>query len=94
VQLAYRLHGVELLRDSDIQFTQPDLEVVDRQDLKAGDLVFFGRDQISHVGLYTGGGRFIHATVHRQPIVQISPLDEQHWVTLYRGARRPPDVSL
>ena len=94
VQLAYRIHGVELRRDSDIQFTQPDLEVVNRQELEAGDLVFFGREQISHVGLYIGGGRFIHATPYRRPIVQISPLDEQHWVTLYRGARRPPHVSL
>ena len=45
VQLAYRLHGVELRRDSDIQFTQPDLEVVERQELDAGDLVFFGADK-------------------------------------------------
>jgi cell wall-associated NlpC family hydrolase len=94
VQLAYRLHGVELLRDSHIQFTQPDLKVVDRQDLEAGDLVFFGRQEISHVGLCTGGGSFIHATPYRQPVVQISSLDEQHWVTLYRGARRPRHIPL
>jgi cell wall-associated NlpC family hydrolase len=89
VQLVYHLHGVQLLRDSHIQFTQPDLEVVNRQDLQTGDLVFFGREQITHVGLCIGGGRFIHATVHRRPVVQISPLEEQHWVDLYQGARRP-----
>jgi cell wall-associated NlpC family hydrolase len=94
VQLVYHLHGVQLLRDSHIQFTQPDLKVVDRQDLQAGDLVFFGREQISHVGLCIGGGRFIHATVHQRPIVQISPLEEQHWVDLYRGARRPQRAQL
>jgi cell wall-associated NlpC family hydrolase len=44
--------------------------------------------------LCTGGGRFIHATVHRQPVVQISSLEERHWVTLYRGARRPPGTTL
>jgi cell wall-associated NlpC family hydrolase len=94
VQLAYRLHGVELRRDSHIQFTQPDLEVVGRPDLEPGDLVFFGREEITHVGLCIGGGRFIHATTYQQPVVQISPLDEQHWVTLYQGARRPPRPPL
>lgn len=94
VQLAYHLHGVQLLRDSHIQFTQPDLEVVERQDLEAGDLVFFGQEQITHVGLCIGGGLFIHSTTHRQPIVQISPLDEQYWIDLYRGARRPSRAPL
>lgn len=94
VQLVYHLHGVQLLRDSRIQFTQPDLEVVERQDLQAGDLVFFGQEQITHVGLCIGGGFFIHSTTHRQPIVQISPLDEQHWIDLYQGARRPPCAPL
>jgi cell wall-associated NlpC family hydrolase len=46
------------------------------------------------VGLCIGGGRFIHATTYQQPVVQISPLDEQHWVTLYQGARRPPRPPL
>jgi cell wall-associated NlpC family hydrolase len=94
VQLVYHLHGVQLLRDSRIQFTQPDLEAVERQDLQAGDLVFFGQEQITHVGLCIGGGSFIHSTTHQQPIVQISPLDEQYWIDLYQGARRPPCAPL
>jgi cell wall-associated NlpC family hydrolase len=89
VQLVYHLNGVALLRDSHIQYTQADLAPVDKEELQAGDLIFFGQTAITHVGLYMGGGEFIHATTHIRPIVQISRLDEPHWIGLYRGARRP-----
>jgi cell wall-associated NlpC family hydrolase len=89
VQLAYRLHGVQLLRDSHLQYSQPDLTPVEKEGLQTGDLVFFGRERITHVGLVIGGGEFIHATTHQRPIVQISHLDEAHWTELYWGARRP-----
>ena len=89
VQLVYRLNGVELLRDADMQYTQPGLTPVDRADLQAGDLLFFGQTSISHVGMYIGDGKFIHATTHERPVVQISPLQDPYWTELYRGARRP-----
>jgi len=89
VQLVYRLNGVSLLRDADIQHTQPGLIPVERQDLQAGDLLFFGQSRTTHVGMYIGDGEFIHATTHLRPVVQISRLDEPHWTALYRGARRP-----
>jgi cell wall-associated NlpC family hydrolase len=89
VQLVYHLNGVALLRDSHIQYTQADLAAVDKEDLQAGDLIFFGQRAITHVGLYMGHGEFIHATTHLHPIVQISRLEEAHWTGLYQGARRP-----
>jgi cell wall-associated NlpC family hydrolase len=89
VQLVYRLNGVPFLRDARIQYTQPGLTVVDREELDVGDLLFFGQNSITHVGMYIGGGEFIHATTYQQPIVQISRLDEPYWTGLYRGARRP-----
>ncbi len=88
-QLAYHLNGVELLRDAHQQFEQPQLRPVERAELEAGDLLYFGRQSISHTGLYMGGGEFIHATTHLRPVVQISRLEEPHWTELYRGARRP-----
>lgn len=99
VQLVYHLHGVQLLRDSHIQYTQPDLVHVERNELRTGDLVFFGRERITHVGMVLGdgpsaplgAGEFINATPHKCPIVQISRLDEEHWASLYRGARRSPE---
>jgi hypothetical protein len=89
VQLVYHLNGVELLRDADIQYTQPGLEPVAREDLEAGDLVFFGQSSITHVGMYIGNGQFIHATAHQRPVVQISSLEEPYWTQLFQGARRP-----
>ena len=89
VQLCHHLHGISLLRDAHIQYTQPGLLPVEREGLEPGDLLFFGRSAITHVGLHMGSGDFIHATTHIRPIVQISHLDEAHWTELYWGARRP-----
>lgn len=89
VQLVYRLNGVRLLRDADIQHSQPGLTPIERPDLQPGDLLFFGQSRTTHVGMFIGDGQFIHATTHQWPVVQISRLDEPHWTALYRGARRP-----
>ena len=56
---------------------------VSRSDLQPGDLVFF--DGIGHVGIYVGGGQFIHAP-HTGDVVKISSLDE--YGLSYDGARR------
>ncbi|HSJ53989.1 MAG TPA: C40 family peptidase [Anaerolineae bacterium] len=88
-QLVYHLNGVEMLRDADMQYDQPGLQPVAREDLQTGDLIFFGASSITHMGIYIDDGQFIHATTHLRPVVQISSLDEQHWTDLYQGARRP-----
>ncbi len=58
IQAAFRSAGVWLPRDSYQQrdFTEP------VEELKAGDLVFFGRPKVNHVGLYLGGGDYIHSS--------------------------------
>jgi cell wall-associated NlpC family hydrolase len=57
---------------------------VDRSQLQPGDLVFF--DGLGHVGLYVGGGSFIHAP-HTGDVVKISSLSG--WYdSNYVGARR------
>jgi len=89
VRLVYHVHGVELRRDADLQYDEPGLQKVERADLRVGDLVFFGKQKATHVGLYTGEGRFLSATPHGSPVVQESLLDEAHWSSLYLGARRP-----
>jgi peptidoglycan DL-endopeptidase CwlO len=58
---------------------------VDRTDLEPGDLVFF--DGLGHVGIYIGGGQFIHAP-HTGDVVKISSLSEAWYAATYDGARR------
>jgi cell wall-associated NlpC family hydrolase len=58
---------------------------VSRSDLQPGDLVFF--DGLGHVGIYVGGGQFIHAP-HTGDVVKISSLSESWYAATYVGARR------
>jgi cell wall-associated NlpC family hydrolase len=87
----YHVNGVELPRDADLQFDDPNAVPVPRKGLRPGDLLFFGKDakHISHVGMYLGGGRFINATTYRTPMVREDRLDDPHWSAIYQGARRP-----
>lgn len=56
---------------------------------EAGDLVFFSSNSssgIEHVGIYIGGGQFIHASTNRGVI--ISSLSESYYARHYLGAAR------
>ncbi len=56
--------------------------------LASGDLVFFGNgDQVSHVGIYVGEGRFVHAP-NSGGTVRLDRLDGSWWRDHYSGARR------
>ncbi len=56
--------------------------------LASGDLVFFGDDgQVSHVGIYVGEGRFVHAP-NSGGTVRLDRLDGSWWRDHYSGARR------
>lgn len=56
--------------------------------LASGDLVFFGNgDQVSHVGIYVGEGRFVHAP-NSGGTVRLDRLDSSWWRDHYSGARR------
>lgn len=62
---------------------------VARKDLEADDLVFFrtrGR-AISHVGIYIGDGKFVHASSSKGR-VRVDRLDEGYYQRRYVGARR------
>ncbi|MFI6852144.1 NlpC/P60 family protein [Streptomyces sp. NPDC050416] len=72
VQAAYRSAGVSLPRTT---YSQIDAgRRVSRSELLPGDLVFFYAG-ISHVGIYVGNGRMIHAPNPSAP-VRVAPLDE------------------
>ncbi|MFI2208937.1 NlpC/P60 family protein [Streptomyces sp. NPDC020141] len=80
-QAAWRAAGVSLPRTSYTQISAG--QRVSRSALAPGDLVFF-YSGISHVGLYIGGGRMIHAPRPGAP-VRIAPIDEMP----FAGAARP-----
>ena len=64
-------------------------KAVQRADLKPGDLVFFNtrRFAFSHVGIYLGDDRFIHAP-RTGSEVEIADLDNGYWRKHFDGARR------
>ena len=56
--------------------------------LASGDLVFFGAGgSVSHVGIYVGEGRFVHAP-NSGGTVRLDRLDGAWWRDHYTGARR------
>ena len=90
MQMLMRQRGILMPRDADIQAAWSGLEPVKREELKAGDLLYFGSkaDHITHTGMYIGNGEFIHDTTHDHPMVQISRLDDQPWTRLLVACRR------
>lgn len=62
---------------------------IDRQELQPGDLVFFNtmRQAFSHVGIYVGEGKFIHAP-RTGGEVRVEDMRAAYWATRFNGARR------
>lgn len=87
VRAVYNLCGVNIPRTSREQFRVG--ENVGKTDLQDGDLVFFGAsgDEINHVGIYVGNGRFVHAP-RRGDDIKVSTLDENYFAKKFIGAKR------
>ncbi|HEY3415143.1 MAG TPA: NlpC/P60 family protein [Armatimonadota bacterium] len=64
-------------------------EAVERDSLQAGDLLFFNTkgNGVSHVGIYLGDDRFLHAANPKSNL-KITSLDSPYYATRYVGARR------
>jgi len=62
---------------------------VDTAELRPGDLVFFNtmRHTFSHVGIYIGDNKFVHAPSTGSKI-RVDDMTASYWVTRYNGARR------
>jgi cell wall-associated NlpC family hydrolase len=88
VGAVYGQQGVDMPRTAVQQFGEG--SAVALGDLRPGDLVFF-RDTykrgISHVGIYVGDGRFIHAAGRRQGVI-VSELSRPYYRNRFAGARR------
>jgi cell wall-associated NlpC family hydrolase len=80
--------GLQLPRESQA-ISQVGLEL-DPAELQPGDLVFFNTldRPFSHVGIYLGDNRFVHAASSRSGGVMLSSLSESYWSRRFEGARR------
>ncbi len=90
VQQVFKVCGVKMPRDAYQQFEVG--EEVSFGDLQSGDLVYFGKDRVTHVGIMVSPNEIIHA----HGFVRVSPIDEKgillddksdyshHWI----GAKR------
>jgi gamma-D-glutamyl-L-lysine dipeptidyl-peptidase len=76
IQMLFRQRGIILPRDARDQISSSLFE--EPSDMQEGDLIFFGScpDKITHVALYIGGNRLIHASVKPIPILQVTPIDD------------------
>lgn len=82
--------GLVLPRRSDEQAQAQGLvSVVEKDDLRPGDLVFFNtlKRAFSHVGIYIGEGRFIHSP-RSGAAVRVEDMRYAYWAQRYNGARR------
>ena len=81
--------GLALPRRVDEQAKAPGLLTIERDELQPGDLVFFNtlRRTFSHVGIYLGDGKFIHAP-RPGGEVRVEDMRFSYWARRFTGARR------
>jgi cell wall-associated NlpC family hydrolase len=77
--------GISLGHNTVAQWDYPNAVSVSRDQLEPGDLVFFAG--LGHVGIYVGGGQFIHAP-HTGDVVRIDSLSGGWYQSEYVGAKR------
>jgi cell wall-associated NlpC family hydrolase len=63
---------------------------IDRGEIRPGDLLFFNQEgkRNSHVGIYIGGNRFVHAPSSGKQVSTAS-LSDPYWRQYFSAARRP-----
>jgi cell wall-associated NlpC family hydrolase len=78
VYYAYQRSGIEIPRTTRDQHRKA--RHVRLKELAPGDLLFFRqrRRKPSHVGLYVGKGRFVHASTSKRSVI-LSQLDSPYW---------------
>ena len=87
VQFTYRQAGLSVPRSTERQLQAS--RAVARAALRRGDLLFFDQEgkKKSHVGIYLGDGRFVHAPSSGKQ-VRIDRLDSRYWRAHLSDVRR------
>lgn len=87
VQQVLKANGVSISRTTETQWN--DTSRVKKEELQPGDLVFFKdtyKSGISHVGIYQGQGKFIHASTSKG--VTVSDLNDEYFLKHWAGGGR------
>ena len=89
VAYVHAREGIAVPRTAAEQFAAADR--IDEHDLRPGDLVFFrleaSRRRVSHVGIYTGHRRFVHAPQSGRDVTEAS-LEDPYYRERFAGAGR------
>lgn len=88
IRFAYRQHGIELPRISRDQLREGVPLELDVSVLRPGDVLGFSLEpggEVSHVGLYVGGGEFIHSSTSG---VRVSTFENPYWPLRFVAAAR------
>ncbi|WP_235753835.1 C40 family peptidase [Psychrobacillus sp. INOP01] len=89
----YKSKGIYLARTAAGMYNSG--KTVNKANLAVGDLVFFNTSGkgVSHVGMYIGSGKFIHASTSKG--VRVDKLnDPYYWGKKYVGAKRVATVTV
>jgi len=88
VYYVYGQLGYSMSRRASIQY-RDDGYSVSKSDLQPGDLVFFSSDGygVTHVGIYIGGGEFVHASTSKTGVI-VSSLSSSYYTRVWWGAKR------
>ena len=82
------VYGIKVHRNS-AKMLEENCRVIDLDDLKEGDLVFFctnGDERVSHVGIYLKDNKFVHASSSRG--VAVDDLRQNYYATHFHAAAR------
>ena len=93
IQFVYDEVGIDVPRTAAEQFRA--VMPVKRGDLEPGDLVFFKPhgSRVSHVGIYAGSNRFVHAPRAGRP-VELRDMDDKYYSRRFAGAGRVVEIDL
>lgn len=88
VQYSYAQVNLRLPRSTEDQWASS--RAVARKEIRPGDLLFFHQEgkRNSHVAIYVGDSRFVHAPSSGKQVATAS-LSDRYWSQHFAGARRP-----
>ena len=88
MEVFQKVYGIKLHRNS-AKMLEVNCQIIDLDDLREGDLVFFctnGEGRVSHVGIYLKDNKFVHASSSRG--VCVDDLRQNYYATHFHAAAR------